>query len=244
MKRQLKRRLRKVTRQLGTVRELDVLTCLNSELAEDGRYPGRALKKLGATAAQARAKARRRLAAKLPKAKLERLARKLKGVADDLDSGVATQGRRRKAPDRRRGAAWALEARLVRRAGGVRAAIEGAGAAYVPEHLHDVRIAVKKLRYAAELAADATGKRISGDVTTLACRSGRTRATSRSGNTPPSPRNAQAVLSPPDLTTWRDLTTLAHLVEADCRQLHARYLRDRVTLIRVAERMNRHRRQA
>ena len=38
---------------------------------------------------------------------------------------------------------------------------------YVPQRLHDVRIAVKKLRYAAELADETTGKRITGDVAAL-----------------------------------------------------------------------------
>ena len=62
--------------------------------------------------------------------------------------------------------AWlsTLEARLARRAGRVRAAIEATGAVYVPERLHGVRIAAKKLRYAAELAADVPRHPITADI--------------------------------------------------------------------------------
>src|SRR5580700_10291386 len=78
--------LRKVTKQLGTVRELDVIVILARELAENGRFPAKTLKRLGETTAQACAAARERLAAKLPAARLERLARKLDRVLKGLDS--------------------------------------------------------------------------------------------------------------------------------------------------------------
>jgi hypothetical protein len=47
---------------------------------------------------------------------------------------------------------WALEARVVRRAAAVRSAIEAASIVYVPDRIHDIRIAVTKLRCALELA--------------------------------------------------------------------------------------------
>ena len=62
---------------------------------------------------------------------------------------------------------WAFEAQLARRAARLREAVEAAGAVYVPEHLHHVRIAVKKLRYSVELADETTGKRIAADVAAL-----------------------------------------------------------------------------
>src|ERR1700688_4489606 len=78
--RNLTRRLRKTTKQLGTVRELDVLMLLIKELSGDSRYSAMALKQIGGTAAQVGTAARERLSAKLPVAKLERLARKLERV--------------------------------------------------------------------------------------------------------------------------------------------------------------------
>ena len=40
-----------------------------------------------------------------------------------------------------------------------------------------------------------------------------------------------------DLTTWRDLGALVHVIENDCRQLHARYMSDRTHLLTTANRM-------
>ena len=47
--------------------------------------------------------------------------------------------------------------RVARRAASLKAAIDEAGAVYLPERLHAVRIAVKKLRYAVELEHEIAG---------------------------------------------------------------------------------------
>jgi CHAD domain-containing protein len=235
--RHLSRRLRKVTKQLGTVRELDVLMMLAVELAEDGRYSPRALNRLGEETAKARASAREHLSSTLPAANLERLARKLDRVARGLDSADVTSGSLREARDLRRVWLWALEARLARRATEVRVAIEAAGAMYVPAHLHRIRIAVKKLRYAAELVAETTRKRITIDLAGL---KGAQELLGRLHDLDVllvHVRKAQASLVPLDLRAWRDLGSLVHVVEGDCRQLHARYMRDRTGLMAVANRL-------
>jgi CHAD domain-containing protein len=164
--RKLSRRLRKVTKGLGTVRELDVLKLLIQELAEDGRYTPTALRQLAAAVAQERAGARERLSAKLPTARLERLARTLERVSERLASGDSESGQRR-TKGASRAWLWGLEARVSLRGACVRAAIEAVGGVYAPERLHGVRIAVKKLRYAAELVAEATRKRIGADIAVL-----------------------------------------------------------------------------
>jgi CHAD domain-containing protein len=237
--RNLTRRLQKVTKQLGTVRELDVLMILVQELGDDGRYSTKALKQLGDMLAQARAAARERLSAKLPAAKLERLARKLDRVSKGLDSDGAgsTGSNRHDATVRRRAWLWALEARLARRATQVLAAIEVAGAMYVPEHLHRVRIAVKKLRYAGELVAETTRKRIAVDIAALKAAQDLLGRLHDLEMLLVSARKAQASLAPPDLTAWRHLGSLVHVIEDDCRQLHARYMRDRTELMAMANRM-------
>jgi CHAD domain-containing protein len=234
--RKLTRRLRKVTRQLGTVRELDVLTLLIQELSEDGRHSPTALMELGATAAQARAAARERLYSKLPTAKLERLARNLERVAKNLESANTKSGRIG-ARGPRRAWVWASEARVARRAGGVRAAIEAAGAVYAPEHLHGLRIAFKKLRYAAELAAEATHKGTAADIAVLKAAQDLLGRLHDVEMFLVLAREAYSALSPSDLTAWRDLGSLVHVVEDDCRGLHARYMRDRAALIAIANRM-------
>jgi CHAD domain-containing protein len=144
---------------------------------------------------------------------------------------------RRDATARRRAWLWALEARLARRATQVRAAIEAAGTMYVPEHLHRVRIAVKKLRYAGELVAETTRRRIAVDIAALKASQELLGRLHDLEVLLASARKAQGSLAPPDLTAWRHLGSLVHVAQDDCRQLHARYMRDRTELMAVANRM-------
>src|SRR5215831_11404646 len=155
--RRLGRRLRKVTERLGVVRELDVLTLLIEELHDSGKYDSATLARLATAIAEARARARDRLFTKLPTGELRRIATKLGKVAREL--------REERKP--LRGWQWAVEARLTHRAMTLKHALIEAGALYLPERLHAVRIAVKKLRYALEVAVDATGVAAAGDLQTL-----------------------------------------------------------------------------
>jgi CHAD domain-containing protein len=234
--RKLTRRLRKVTRQLGAVRELDVLMLLIQELSEDGRHSKTALTEVGVAAAQARTAARERLSAKLPTAKLERLARKLERVTKSLESANGKSGRP-VARGPRRAWVWASDARLARRAAGVRAAIDAAGGVYAPEQLHGLRIALKKLRYAAELTAEATHKVTAADLTALKAAQDLLGRLHDLEMFLVLGRGAYSSLSPSDFTAWSDLSSLIHVVEDDCRELHGRYMRDRAELIALATRM-------
>src|SRR5262245_1708965 len=234
--RKLGRRLKKVTRRLGAMRELDVLMLIIQELARDARYSSMALKQLGAGVEEARAAAHARLTAKLPLANVRRLAYRLERAVSQRESD---EGRgHRRIPHRSHQAwVWALEARATRRAIGVRAAIETAGAVYVPERLHDVRIALKKLRYALELVAEARGQRANGEIAILRDAQdllGRLRdlqvLVERA-------RHEQASLSVPAVRAWRELGSLVDAVEDDCRALHARYMHGRSKLIAIADRV-------
>ena len=160
----LNRRLRKVTRQLGAVRELDVLTLLLRELRAKDGYPDEALKHVNLAVQRARTSARERFARRLPATKLERLGRKLeravkRPTAPRRRTGATARANRPKETWR-----WALDARLARRAEKARTAIETAGAVYHSEPLHAVRIAFKKLRYAAELQAQTKRDRGTSDI--------------------------------------------------------------------------------
>src|SRR5262245_13821229 len=149
----LNRRLKKATRQLGDVRQLDMLMQMTRELGQDAHYSSTALSQLTIATEKDRAAAHDRLAAKLPISKIERLARRLKRAVKKREARERDHEPRAHAT--KRAWVWALEARAVRRATDVRRAIEAAGTVYVPDRLHDVRVAVKKLRYAMEVAADA-----------------------------------------------------------------------------------------
>ena len=141
----LGKRLKTVTARLGAVRELDVLAQLIDELQSAGRYDGQTLRRVGASISAERAQARTRLYEKLPTDELQRIARKLEKAGSHLRDAKSARGWR-----------WAAEARVSRRAATLTHALDNAGSLYLPERLHHVRIALKKLRYALEVAAAAT----------------------------------------------------------------------------------------
>jgi CHAD domain-containing protein len=233
--RNLNRRLRRVTRQLGIVRELDVLMLLIEELQRRNRYPPVALKNLSASVGDARDMARERLTARLPPAKLKHLVDRLDRAARLLERHDAYV-RRSGAAGPTRAWVWALERSLARRAECVRSAIAAAGSLYVPERLHDVRIALKKLRYAAELATEVGRQRMTTALPALKKAQGLLGRIHDLEVLVAFGRGAQASLSPPALSVWKALGSLVHAVEGDCRQLHAQYMRDRTTLIVIADR--------
>ena len=223
--RRLGRRLRKVTQRLGVVRELDVLCLLIAELQESGRYDGQAVRRLATAIGEERARARERLLAKLPTGELHRIAGKLDKIASDLKTRHSSRGWR-----------WAVEARVIRRASLLKDALVDAGALYLPERLHVVRIALKKLRYAREVLAEASGVKMLGELRTLK------RSQDVLGRLHDVQvlldrvRQIQASLTPPDLTMWRKLNTLTTTLENDCRRLHARFMHQRTTVLTLCDR--------
>jgi CHAD domain-containing protein len=229
--RKLGRRLRDVTRRLGVVRELDVLSVILDELRESGRFSERALGPVTRSVASAHDEARKRLRAKLSTTELRRLAGKLADVASRLEAPRPGADRQDEKAWR-----WALDARIASRAERLDRTMREAGAVYLPERLHAVRIAVKKLRYAAELRASAAGTRRDVDVQTLK------RAQDALGRMHDlqvlidQVRQVQAGLTPPDIGVWDDLDTLVDALENDCRRLHARYMRARAALAAVCAR--------
>ena len=229
--RKLGRRLRKVTRRLGTVRELDVLLLLIDELHVSGRRGSGALGRVGVRVSKSRDQARKALLTRLPVTELARLARKLDRIAATLkDAERATS----KAAARNW--RWAVDARVASRAARLSAAITDAGALYLPERLHSVRIAVKKLRYAVELSMEAAGYRTSADLRLLKRLQDLLGRLHDQQMLIEQVRQTQTSLAPPNVTVWRELDILIGSLEDDCRRLHARYMGRRAELQAVAER--------
>src|SRR5678815_816286 len=83
--RKLGRRLRKVTRRLGTVRELDVLLLLIDELHVSRREYGAGLSRVAVAVAKERDDARSRLLARMPIGEMRKAARKLERSADHME---------------------------------------------------------------------------------------------------------------------------------------------------------------
>jgi CHAD domain-containing protein len=230
----LSRRLRKVTERLGTVRELDVLAMVIDELTESERIDKAALSRISAEVSRERAEAREKLLAKtLPVTELKRIARKLGRVVESLESADTSTGDRRR---RARGWRYALDARVAHRASALEAAIRDAGAVYLPERLHAVRIAVKKFRYVMELSAEVAGVHGTPELRTLK------RTQDLLGRLHDFQvligrvRQMQASLTPANLAAWRGLDVVVTVLEDSCRRLHARYMRERSQLEAICER--------
>jgi CHAD domain-containing protein len=112
---------------------------------------------------------------------------------------------------------------------------------YLSERLHVVRIALKKLRYAAELAADLSGRDRAAEMRTLK------RAQDTLGRMHDLQvlidrvRQVQASLTPPDVSVWRALDGLVVFLDNTCRQLHGRYIGRRAELEAIIARLGKER---
>jgi CHAD domain-containing protein len=230
----LGRRLRKVTSRLGVVRELDVLLLVLAELRESGQYPDAPINMVTASIEDERDRARARMLAKLPLASLHRLSAKLEKAALSLESMDKEPGRVLAPPSWR----WAIDARVSRRASGTLTAMTSAGALYLPERLHDVRIAVKKLRYALEVYADVSGHACSADLKQLRHVQDNLGRLHDLQVLVGRIRQIQSALAPPDLDLWRQLDRLNASIEDACRLLHGRYVRQRDSLAALCTRLS------
>lgn len=139
VRRRSRRALRRLTRALGPVRELDV-TCARFDLeaSTQGWSPQPV----------------RRVAADLTRARRVALTRCRRVIDEDAWGRVAPDVRRAVRAIERHGSLVALRMaaadRRRARAQSLLSTLGDLGALYVPDHLHAVRIAVKQLRYALE----------------------------------------------------------------------------------------------
>ncbi|HEY7292094.1 MAG TPA: CHAD domain-containing protein [Vicinamibacterales bacterium] len=232
----LSRRLRKVTARLGSLRELDVLVALIDDLRRSSPEHREALNRVGVAVAKARDESRKRRLDELPAEELDRVARKLARVLNDVRRSEEA-GSARGGPARAKAALWAIDARIAHRAGRLQQFVQSAGALYLPDRLHAVRIAVKKLRYAIELAPASHQPRRADDLRGLR------RVQEILGRMHDFQvlidrvRGVQASLAPPSLAAWRQLDALLTAMDDECRRLHARYVRARADLDELTRRL-------
>ncbi|HXG53802.1 MAG TPA: CHAD domain-containing protein [Vicinamibacterales bacterium] len=136
------RKIRRLTRALGSVRELDVTLQLLDELSSSDELSKGALQDVRLHVMAERTEKRDAMLAKLVSVDTAKLDKRLASVSEAIAADAQQTWRQ------------ALGARLLKRSKLLAAAIDQAGQLYAPEHLHEVRIATKKLRYGVELAAD------------------------------------------------------------------------------------------
>ena len=154
--RALRRRLRSVTRLLGRSRELDV--ALDTLAAIEARTPAHA---------DAVAAMRAHVVHERAQAGREVRGRAARVAVDDLAARTLALAARCASPAAVRACARRAEARLGRRARELELAVVDAGLMFAPGPLHRVRIALKKFRYALEVAEHLGRFRLGGSMRRL-----------------------------------------------------------------------------
>ncbi len=139
--RRVRRKLRRVRRTFGSVRELDVLVELFDERSPECDAIAASLRSELMAAREVRC---RRLRMKFGRGKATKIRRTLAALVREVSQLQRSRGWRE-----------ALAIRLARRTGQFRNALEGARSLYVPDKQHAVRITAKRLRYTLECAAAA-----------------------------------------------------------------------------------------
>src|SRR5687767_3452621 len=206
-----RRKIRRLTRALGSVRELDVTMHILDELARRPDVPRIALEDVRAHVIQQRDRRRKVMLARLEQVNSEKLTRRLRAVAATLSQCDANLWRE------------TLAGRVRKRADRFSAAVRNAGHIYAPDRLHEVRIAAKKLRYALELAADG-GVAAAHALVSLLKRAQDTLG--RLHDLQVLQHHVAEVLSaPPSRRGASDgLEAIGRALEEECRHLHAKYL--------------------
>ena len=226
--RKLEKTVRRLTRALGPVRELDValLTLDEFEGLED--VPRAAIAKLRQAATAERRRLHDEMCRRLGKVDLEKLETRAVAAARKVEApargGLADPAR-----------LAAAEQRSARRAAALRAAIENASSIYLADRLHEVRIAVKKLRYGMEISRELRRSNATARIRTLKEAQdllgrmhdleiliARTRA-------------VQGASSAPNLRVSAHLDRLVRRLENECRQLHGQYMASRNKLVAICD---------
>lgn len=218
------RRVRRITRALGPVRELDVTLLLLAELEGRQAAPARAIARVRVAVTEERQQRRREMLDAIKPSRLNKLRKRLVRVAAPSSRPVVTGSTLAEA-----------QAQAAARAARLRAAIERAGGIYLADRLHRVRVAAKKLRYALEVQRELTRSRsmahlnrlkvqqdLLGRMHDLEVLIDRTRA-------------AAAGLNPRDRRGMAELKALVRVLEDECREGHAAYMRARPALLKLCD---------
>ena len=229
-RRKLERAVRRLTRALGPVRELDV--ALQNLDEQEGAVPAPALSHVRHALAAERRAARARAARTLDRTDPDTLRKRAIAAARRAhtdDTAGAARG------------AGAARQRTARRAERLRTAVDAAAGMYLPDRLHDVRVEVKKLRYALEMVGGGrrpASKGVSGQLRVL------TRAQDLLGRMHDLEvliafvRGVQSTSSVEDLRLSVDLDRLVRQLETECRRLHGHYMSTRDRLLSVCDQVS------
>jgi CHAD domain-containing protein len=205
------RALGKLTRALGVVRELDVTLAVLDGLAREARVPAAAVDEVRLHVVAERERRRVRMLERLERIDTGRLERRLAAIGVALQDASSEHWR------------GALASRIAKRAKALGAAMAAAGQLYEADTLHRVRIAVKKLRYALEIAA---GTGTSAAAPLLGTLERAQDALGRLHDLQVLEAHVAAVRERAGghRKTHDGLEAFARVLTAECRRLHAQYV--------------------
>jgi CHAD domain-containing protein len=229
---------RGVTRALGPIRELDVALTTLKEFGASKGVSRDSITRVRIHISEERQQLCARLQRRLDRHDVRGLGVR---VTDKTSMPLTTQAAQALAAD--------VEARCGRRAARLRGAIEEAAGIYLPDRLHEVRIRVKKLRYAMELARDlrsarraARPARASVSTRSEAARLRTLRQTQelmgRMNDLEVLTARLRALQGTSMVTGLRvsaDLDELVRRLENECRVLHGKYMAARGDLLAVCD---------
>jgi CHAD domain-containing protein len=224
--RRLRKDLRALTQALGPVRDLDVALGLVVRLLHDEPTLDTALETIRVRLMERRLRRRARLLREIDGLDIAGILARVRSLSTHTWSKSADRQPPLDRPEIRR--------RMATRAIRLGRSVDRAGALYAPEALHDVRIAVKKLRYSLELGRAA---RIVG-AARAATRLRRFQDLLGEWHDWQMPSvHASRVqgATPVDHEHLADFTALAARVEDRCRELHGEFMSARPTLTALVE---------
>jgi len=215
--------IRRITRALGLVREMDVSLSEFERDAARHDWPPAAVAHLRDHLRADRERRVREMRAKLDRVDMDRLEDQIEALASACETEPS--------------AAWqqAVGARARKRAQRFAQTLRAAGTLYAPEALHATRIAGKKLRYALEVARGALGAPVGRDIGTLERLQD---LLGRLHDLQVLQDHLRAIVIPPDNRGLRDgMAAIERELHAECRMLHARFLTHVDRLQRLADRV-------
>jgi CHAD domain-containing protein len=210
--------VRRITRALGPIRELDVAL---GHLPEAGRRAG--------VSARALAAVRRHLSAERQVHRRAMLQVITPAAAARLKAHLDAAHRHH--PQRHHDAELlSARRRSARRAQRLRAEIRRAGGLYVSERLHAVRVAAKKLRYALEVDRELSRSRAMARINRLKALQDALGQIHDFEILVERVREVQTELAGSDRQMAIELDALVRTLEAECRDGHAAFLRERAAI--------------
>jgi CHAD domain-containing protein len=224
------RSVRRLTRLLGPARELDVSLLILDELERGGDVPRAAIDRLRVSIAEERRRLQEQVRERIDEFDIQKVRK--------LAIAVARKGGNERTPRNAEAVALARD-RTARRARRLSAAIEHAAGMYLPDRLHNVRIAIKKLRYTLELDA---GSRDGRPRNAAALRTLRNMQDllGRMHDLEVLIARTRSIQSSPGASTLKmsaDLDRLVRRLETECRQLHGHYMAGRPKLSTLCDRL-------